>query len=46
MIILHGARGLVANNELWSRILNAMGVVDGVVRDIVEEPLWCLVMLR
>jgi dienelactone hydrolase len=26
VIILHGAGGLVASNELWSRILNAMGV--------------------
>jgi dienelactone hydrolase len=25
-IILHGAGGLVASNELWSRFLNAMGV--------------------
>jgi dienelactone hydrolase len=26
VIVLHGAGGLVASNELWSRILNAMGV--------------------
>ena len=26
VIMLHGAGGLVASNELWSRILNAMGV--------------------
>jgi dienelactone hydrolase len=26
VIILHGAGGLVASNELWSRILNAMGI--------------------
>jgi len=26
VIILHGAGGLVASNELWSRILNTMGV--------------------
>src|SRR5215475_2844231 len=26
VIMLHGAGGLVASNELWSRVLNAMGV--------------------
>jgi dienelactone hydrolase len=26
VIILHGAGGLVASNELWSRILNAIGI--------------------
>ena len=26
VIMLHGAGGLVASNELWSRMLNAMGV--------------------
>jgi dienelactone hydrolase len=26
VIMLHGAGGLVASNELWSRILNAMGI--------------------
>lgn len=26
VIILHGAGGLIASNELWSRILNAMGI--------------------
>lgn len=26
VIILHGAGGLVASNELWSRVLNSMGI--------------------